>query len=449
MRSAAGLAVTLALVAAAAHAQTNDEVMTGTQLDFSTPGARSLGLGGAFLAVADDATAAFTNPSGLTQLTAPEVSLEGRVWGFTSRFTERGHLPETNLTGIGIDVVDGLEAGEIEEDSAALSFLSAAWTGRRWAVAAYRHQLAEFRAALDTQGAFVGPRVAPLRLAPARSRLRLEIANFGVAGAWRVSERWAIGLGLSRFDFALDSRTLRYARAERSGDPFADTLTGAFFGPADFRDTNLANLQLQRGDDSDLEWSLGALWRPTARWSVGASARRGPDFDFTATFVDGPRGSRPGEVDPALSGPARFHVPDGWGLGIAWRPFESSVIALDWVRIEYSDLTADLRNVLRAAVGDERNFHAADADEFHLGAEHQFLGSRWPVALRGGVWFDPEHRIRYLGRDPTLRARFRPGEDQVHYALGGGVVVGRTQVDLAADLADTVETLSLSAVARF
>ena len=44
------------------------------------PGARSLGLGGAFVAVADDATAAWANPSGLMQLARPEISVEGRSW---------------------------------------------------------------------------------------------------------------------------------------------------------------------------------------------------------------------------------------------------------------------------------------------------------------------------------------------------------------------------------
>src|SRR5574341_1467367 len=40
-------------------------------------GARALGMGGAFIAVADDATAASWNPGGLTQLERPEFSLVG------------------------------------------------------------------------------------------------------------------------------------------------------------------------------------------------------------------------------------------------------------------------------------------------------------------------------------------------------------------------------------
>jgi hypothetical protein len=40
-------------------------------------GARALGMGGAFIAVADDATAASWNPGGLIQLETPEVSVVG------------------------------------------------------------------------------------------------------------------------------------------------------------------------------------------------------------------------------------------------------------------------------------------------------------------------------------------------------------------------------------
>ncbi len=437
------------LAAGAAGAQTNDEVITGTQFNFSTPGARSLGMGGAFLAVADDATAAFTNPAGLTQLGRSEGSIEGRTWSFTSRFTERGHSPETELTGIGTDVVSGLEAGEIEERTEGLSFLSAVWVRRRFSFAIYRHQLADFRAAIDSQGAYVGRRESPNRLAPARSQLELGIASFGFATGYRLSERWSVGLGVARSDFDLESMTRRYARAERTGDPLADSLTGQFFGPADFREENVANYQQQEGDDDDWAWTAGVMWRPSTQWSVGAVARHGPVFDFAATFTDGPASPNPGVVDPEHSGPARFHVPDAYGLGVAWRPVETIVVSCDWMRVRYSEMTSELRNVLRAVVGDRRNFEASDADELHLGGELQVLEVRWPVSLRAGLFYDPEHRIRYTGANETLRARFRSGEDETHYALGAGVVVGRAQFDLAADLAKSTETVSLSMVARF
>ncbi len=74
----------LALVAGEAWAQAG---LTTFQFSFSNSGARSLGLGGAFVPLADDATAAFANPAGLQQLVRAEISVKGRLWGYTTPFT--------------------------------------------------------------------------------------------------------------------------------------------------------------------------------------------------------------------------------------------------------------------------------------------------------------------------------------------------------------------------
>src|SRR5206468_1884001 len=67
----AGMAVT-------AIAQTNDEAtpFPALQWNFSTPGARANAMGRSFIGLADDASAAVTNPAGLTNLTRPQVYVE-------------------------------------------------------------------------------------------------------------------------------------------------------------------------------------------------------------------------------------------------------------------------------------------------------------------------------------------------------------------------------------
>jgi hypothetical protein len=443
------VALAACFAAAPAAGQSNDEIQTATQFNVSTPGARSLGLGGAFVAVADDATAAYANPAGLAQLVASEAALEGRLWAQRSRFTERGHRPETGLTGIGIDVVDRLRSTEFEEDEAAVSFGSAVWAGGRWTAAAYRHQLADFRAGMRTQGPFVGFREASLRLSPAISNLDLRIAGIGASGALRLHEQLLAGVSVASYDFELASLTRRYARAPASGDPLRDSLTGGFYGPADFSPGNVLSLQTQEGDDRDVAWNAGLLWRPGGAWSLGAVYRAGPDFDFAASFVDGPASPTPGRVHPTLGGRGVFHVPDVWGAGAAWRPGERWLLAFDWTRVEYRDLRRDLVNLLEAAQGQLAGFTVDDADELHLGVEYQTLAPRLPLAIRLGAWFDPDHRLRFVGRDPPLRARFRSGRDELHVAGGVGVVFGRFQLDLAYDHAPSLDTLSLSGVRRF
>src|SRR5512137_326851 len=89
-RAACRLALALALFGwpAAAVAQVpppldTDRIdITGRQNLSLGSGARAMGMGGAFLARADDATAASWNPAGLSYLRLPEVSLVGAYNSF-------------------------------------------------------------------------------------------------------------------------------------------------------------------------------------------------------------------------------------------------------------------------------------------------------------------------------------------------------------------------------
>ena len=83
-----------------------------------------------------------------------------------------------------------------------------------------------------------------------------------------------------------------------------------------------------------------------------------------------------------------------------------------------------------------------------LGFEYQVLEWRMPVAFRAGLWHDPDHRIRYVGERAIPRARFRPGDDDLHVAFGAGVAMKRAQLDVAVDVSDRSRTISFSSVVR-
>src|SRR4029453_17494739 len=74
-------------VAASDAGLTNTETFSGFQFNFNNPGARALGMGGAFVAVADDATAVVANPAGLTILQRPEISAQYKWRGFKNTIT--------------------------------------------------------------------------------------------------------------------------------------------------------------------------------------------------------------------------------------------------------------------------------------------------------------------------------------------------------------------------
>jgi len=101
---------------APAAAQTNSFINAGVQFEFPPPGARSLALGGAFVAVADDATASVANPAGLALLVRPEVSVEGRFWNFSTLAPLRGRYSGTP-TGVGYDTIQNIVEDKLDETS--------------------------------------------------------------------------------------------------------------------------------------------------------------------------------------------------------------------------------------------------------------------------------------------------------------------------------------------
>lgn len=436
--------------------------------NISSPGARSLGLGGAFIGLADDATAAFTNPAGLIILSRQEVSIEGRSFDSRSEFADRGHA-FGDPTGLGVDTIAGIERGEGKSDIEALSFISYVYPRKRWAIAVYRHKLANFDTSFDAQGAYFD---VPLtfadvnlddfflfRLVPTRTAIDLDIFNLGVSAAVRVTEGFSIGVGVSYYDFALDSRVQIY---DLSFDPPLGA-PGGYFGPADFSAANRLGTAVQSGDDEDLAVNLGLLWKFHPKWSIGAVYRQGPEFEFTERVVfEGVGGGEP----PATG---RFNIPDVWGLGLAFRPSDVVTITFDYDRIEYSVLAEGFEAGPFGLSPDL--FAVDDGEELHLGFEYVFAGLKYPLALRAGIWEDPAHRLRFVGSTDVVGSNdlgqailnsldasdrraadilYFNSTDEVHYSAGFGLVFGeRFQLDAAVDLSDLIDTLSLSGVFRF
>ena len=140
------IAVLLILSAAGrpGFAQSNIEANAGIQFEFSNPGARSRAMGGAFLGLSDDATAALANPAGLTQLAAPEFSFEGRASDFTTVLPFESDK-RFDGTVINRDFTSGVNSP---------SFQSFVFAGNRpWSVALYRTELVNF----ESSGSSLGP----------------------------------------------------------------------------------------------------------------------------------------------------------------------------------------------------------------------------------------------------------------------------------------------------
>jgi long-chain fatty acid transport protein len=426
-------------------AQTNSEINAGIQFNFSNPGARSLGFGGAFIGLADDATAAYTNPAGLTNLSKPEISFEGRYFQYRTEFLDRGH-GFGSPSGNGQDTVAGEVTVRSNDIKKSFSFLSFVYPQDRWAIAVYRHELANFRATSQTNGIFYGPQgnIPSTRLFPVQASVDLKIIDYGASVAVRVADGFSLGVGASAYQYSQATRVTRF-----------DFAGGGFANPPDF-----TSPVLFEGDDgaaSDVVTvNAGLLWKINRQFSVGAVYRQGPKFHPEA-FIIAADGSSASSIT------ATFHVPDVYGAGLTVHPTDFFTVSFDYNRVRYSQLTKEFVDLFAPDGPALSNaYRSDDGNVFRLGLQYAIPLGTNVLALRAGAWRDPDHRIRFtqqvLPTDDadTAAAKagelllFRAGKNEYHYTGGIGLALGEHfQIDAAADIVNSVRTGAVSAVIRF
>jgi long-subunit fatty acid transport protein len=423
------IGASLAGVAAPAFAITDEEGNASIQFAFVPPGARSLGMGGAFVGRADDATAAYTNPAGLTQLSQFEIGVEGRRVGYDSVFVSGGTFEANPFD------TSGLEYSSAEDDANSLAYLSVVWPHDNWSIAFYRHELVKYQTSFALLDDTVAPTDANIgALLPFGAAIDIDIVNYGLSGAWEFSDAFSVGASIIYSDFELESATVRPT---------------AGFGSA------------QVGDDDDIAFNVGALWKFAEAWSLGAVYRDGPDFDMDALLFGIDDAGNPTVSATGFPRSTDFTAPSVFGLGVSFQPSPAWIITFDANRVYYSDLTDDIISGFRPndTIDPQSTepLSIDDGTELRLGAEYTFIDSANLWALRGGVWRDPEHTIRFNGQPDTNpqsnalsnAVLFSTGDDEMHYTFGVGAVFGKFQIDAAMDFSENIDIFSISGVVRF
>jgi len=455
------------LTSSPVFAQSTDD---DSVFDFSLPGARSRGIGGAFVAIADDATSVYSNPAGLTSLFRPEVSFEFRHWSLTNTAIDRGHA-FGSPTNIGLDTLSGVHYKDFTSDLNGVSFLSFAYPRDKWAIGVFHHQLARYEMHRKTQGIFFncvggsrGRDAAPPychqsqldgidRLFPAVQDFDLSIRSTGFAVAVENDSdhhRLAIGATLQYFNFDLAATRLVYS-----------AVTDLKFAAPKYEASNLELTGRRWGDDSAIAVNAGVLFDVTRELTVGATFRQGPKFNYTAETETGAMNGPAGQVFvDDLESP--FQVPDTWALGLAWRPNNQWRVGFEYDKVMYSQLVEQVANTAHTATDPEgvamsRLITVDDSDQLRFGAEYSRMAKGLLLSFRGGYWYDPLHRP-YLQVDnpntgwpaPGWALLFPKGDDEQHFTGGVGVATARRlQVDFAFDRSPSVNTYALSAIWRF
>jgi hypothetical protein len=412
------------------HAQKTLEIPL--QLDFVNPGAKSLALGGAFAGVADDATASFANPAGLTLLGMPELSVEIRRTRATTTSLERGRLSGT-LTGVGVDTDEGPIFGESSLARYGLRYLSVVYPlpSHQWVLAAYRHELARVDQRLDSSGVLQRDQIEAIdRREPAYAAERfLQITGYGGSVAYKLRRNVSIGGAIAVYRFSLDSAYGEYTVPTLYAEPNYD---------------EHVQLRRQDGGGNSVAPTVGVtVDRGRAR--LGVVYRHGASFTYTA------------EEGSAEARDVKFRVPHTLAVGLSMRVTPQFLVAGEVTRIAYSRLVDDFVTEQALSTGQPAAFSIDDGTEFHVALQYAPVRQGAPVRLRVGTWYDPDHSVHFRPsrtpasvkerlEDERLSAALGRGKSEVHVSGGVGVTLSRA-IDFNAGIDASASNFQFSASA--
>ncbi|MGZ5472523.1 MAG: OmpP1/FadL family transporter [Thermoanaerobaculia bacterium] len=441
MRSIARLLILLLATSAAAQ-NTDIEALSGLQFNFGNPGARALGMGGAFIGLADDASAAEANPAGLTILRVPEVSLEMRQATIAQRFVTGGTFPF-------------ITTRDFPSRETSVNFASVVLPTKSAALALYYHRPLSFTSRVDLTGRygtpnfFLGPD-GPVseencgadctehRIYPFSTSVDIEMETFGLAAArqWRTL---SFGAGVRYHRFSEEADTFR-RDLDAPGQPVfvvAQTNAGRTIG---------------RRSDRDVTFVGGLRWTPLPSFSAGAVFKKGPTFPVSIAAAHNV------DVPMQVVDTTEFHVPTTFGAGISLRPVQQVTINVDAVHVGYGKLTDRFISVIEygteegGPIEQVTGYRTKDGLEIHAGIEY-FTLSKYPVGMRAGWWRDPAHAISYRGtmrtsHEVAAKILFPETEAENHYSVGIGIALPRVGIDVAYDTSRSIRSASVSVIAR-
>ncbi|MBI2434347.1 MAG: outer membrane protein transport protein [Candidatus Hydrogenedentes bacterium] len=400
-------------------------------------GARAAGMANAFIAIADDATAASWNPAGLVQLECPEISVVG------------SHLRlQDRLTASAVPEFDGVH----DVDSWDLNYLSVAYPlprpvfGSNVTISLNYQRKFDFVRTFDGRmnTATVAPLTPPILISQF-SNLDFtqdgSLSTLTPAIAFELTHKLSLGIALNLWRDSFLSRN-EWRQTTRTAGV---TLLGA---------SPVLSYGISREKYSDFSGenvTLGLLWKPNPRWSFGArydsaftgtTNYRAHDLELRLNLANAV--VRPSiNAMPTISRRS-IKIPDTLALGAAYRANDRLTLALDVSRTDWNDLIAkdsggrrfslvdgtDLANALQRT-------HLDPAYTVRLGGEYVFIprepGDDLPMlwSLRGGLFYEEEPATNRSTRNYFSRG---DGDPDSFYgaALGVGLLIGqRVNLDLA------------------
>lgn len=341
-------------------------------------GARALGMGGAFIGVADDCTAASWNPAGLVQLERPEISMVGaysiRTEDISYAYSSESSGPQQNS---GLDV----------------NYLSAAYPfvlfNRNMLFSLNFQKQYDFSKTAQQQYSFSLPDLEQDQTAEAEMDGALK--TISPAFAARIFDSLSLGMTINlwRDDLYDNAWTIKSHLQIRDTIPGVYTLVEQW----DQKDTY---------SFSGYNVNLGLLWNINRIFSLGMVLKtpftaslehHDDDVHSYATYIEP-------DTEPVLSKTVdsrsfneSLDMPMSYGAGIAARLSDELTLDLDLYHTEWDRYvlhTYDGRDISPVTGKETHETRIGDTTQVRLGGEYLLVREQTVIPCRAGLFYDPE-----------------------------------------------------------
>jgi len=336
-------------------------------------GARALGMGGAFIAVADDATAASWNPGGLIQLETPEVSAVGAYF----------HRTEDNTFGTNPEA-----SGDQSVSEARLNYLSVTYPftlfDRNMVVSLSYQNLYDFSRKWTFPLSQISETLAVNRNIDYQQDGTLSA--YGPAYSMQILPGLSLGFSLNIWQDGIYKNEWKQVTKTTSSGTFFDI---PFISESKSRDEY---------SFTGFNANLGVMWNITGQLTLGAvfktpftaDLKRVSSFNASLDFKDTPYVDS--TVSHAFADYGELDMPMSYGVGLAYRFSDQFSLAADVYRTEWGDfIYRDSKGKKTCPItGLPQGESDIDAtNQVRLGAEYLFIIGDYVIPLRGGAFYDP------------------------------------------------------------
>ncbi len=338
-------------------------------------GARALGMGGAFIAVADDATAASWNPAGLIQLELPEVSIVGAGYSRSEDNTFIGH-PEADGSQSASDI--------------ALNYLSAAYPfnafDRNMIITLTYQHLYDFNRSWQFDFLYNEDGLILDRKIDYNQEGGLSAV--GLSCAIQVVPSLSLGITMNVWNDSVGNNNWTQ-----------DTIvtgTGSL-GPSRLRE------QYHNTDSYNFEginFNLGFFWRFNEALTVGgvlktpftADVEHDASLTSTIDLMNTPLAGTIWSFTETGRYNEEMDMPMSYGLGVSYRFSDALTASLDVYRTHWEDMmyTDHTGTTTSAISGLEESRSDIDPTiQIRTGVEYLIIKPRYIIPLRAGLFYDP------------------------------------------------------------